>query len=120
MILTEAEPLITGIQIGEILVKCLKEPVLMDAKYALISAVDMRSGRLLKQLPLPEGALLEVSTHGACSAYTNNWSPETMKKLGELIESMEKDLRHMHFKEDQDVRANAGLGSGEDEEAPQV
>ena len=92
----------------------------MSAKYALISAVDMVSGKLLKQLPLAEGTMLDVSTHGACSAYPNNWSPETMRKLGELIESMEKDLMRIHFKEDRHVRADAGLGSGEVEEAPQV
>lgn len=120
MILTDAETLISGVQVGEITVQCLKEPILMSAKYALISARDMRTGKVLKQWPLPEGTIVDVSTHGACSAYPNNWSAETMKKLEDLIVSMEKDLKRMHFKEDQDVQRNAGLGSGEGEEAPQV
>ena len=121
MILTTAEPFIAGVQVGEVSVQCLKEPLLMSAKYALISARDLRDGRVLKQWPLPQGTLVDVSTHGACSAYPNNWSPETMKKLGELIESMEKDLIQMHFKEGRHVvQSDAGLGAGEGEEAPQV
>ena len=119
MILTDAETYITGVQVGEISVQCLKEPHVMSAKYALVSARDLRDGRLLKSIP--EGAIVDMSTHGACSAYQANWSPETIQKLRELINSMEKDLLRIHFKEDKDaVQRTQGLVPGEDEEAAQV
>ena len=118
--LTDSEPYITGVQMGEIRIQCLNEPYNMSAKYALISAKD-GNGQLIKSLPVPEGTLSEIQTHGACSAFASNWSPETIQKLRELITAMEKDLLHVHFKEDRDVvRKSQGLGSGEDEEAPQV
>ena len=119
MVLTDSETYITGVQMGEISIQCLHEPNSMNAKYALVSAQD-GNRKLVKSLPVPEGTLLDVTTHGACTALTSNWSPETMQKLRDLITSMEKDLLRMHFKEDRYVHGTQWLGSGEGEEAPQV
>lgn len=117
MIITDSDSRITGLQIGEITVQCLKEPHAMDAKYALVSVRNAVTGKLVKQLPHTEP--VNVSTHGACTAYHHNWSDETLKRLEELIASMERDLVHIHFMEEKDAQRKR-LEAGGDEEAPQV
>jgi len=37
------------------------------------------------------------ATHGSTTCYS--WSPETMKKLNELLDAMESDLAARHFSE---------------------
>ena len=58
---------------------------IMDAVYALGQGVEGEGGRKL------------TSTHGRCTANTNNWSEDTMKLLSELLNAMEEDLLPRHF-----------------------
>lgn len=117
MIITDSESRITGLQLGEISIKCLKEPNVMEAKYALVSVSDSITQKLVRQLP--HQGPVNVATHGACTAYHNNWSAETLKKLDDLIVSMERDLVTIHFMEDRHVQKQR-LEVGGDEEASQV
>ena len=81
----------------------------VEAVYALGEVDKKGTGHLIH------------GTHGRCTAYTNNWSKDTMEILDQLIKSMEEDLLPRHFEvtagmEDKDE----GIEPGEDEGTNQI
>lgn len=98
---------VNAIQITEVTVDRLPNaPLTLKAVYALGQVAD--------------GAGI-IGTHGKCTAYTHNWSKDTMELLDELMESMEEDLLPRHFEETAGTEdTDEGIESGEDETASQI
>ena len=80
----DAESRINALQVTEIEISNFPDHgTIVNATYALVD--------------YDEKAKKVVHTHGRCTANTNNWSPETLDLIQELIESMETDLLPRHF-----------------------
>jgi 3-methyladenine DNA glycosylase AlkC len=101
---------INGLSVTEVTIKAMPNMTRsMEAVYAL--------GEFAKKGE--EG--LFIGTHGRCTAYTHNWSKDTIKLLDELLDSMEEDLLPRHFKKEAGMEDNdEGVKSGEVEEANQI
>lgn len=99
---------VNAIQVTEVTIENLPNRQLsVESVYALGETV--------------KGAGIMHGTHGKCTAYTHNWSEDTIKLLHKLLASMEEDLLPRHFEmnagmEDDDE----GIESGTDEEASQI
>lgn len=109
---------INGLQVTEVTIKDLPNAQrTMDAVYAL---GEFKKLPALDERGLPVTAL--TGTHGRCTAYTTNWSENTMKLLAELLSSMEEDLLPRHFVETAGMEdTHAGIESGTvEEEARQI
>jgi len=101
---------INGLSVTEVTVKRLPNMLqTMEATYALGAFAKKGDKNLL------------IGTHGRCTAYTQNWSKDTMKLLDELLSSMEEDLLPRHFEKTAEMEdSNEGIESREDEEASQI
>ena len=101
---------INGLSVTEVTIKALPNVTrAMEAVYALGEFAKKGEDNMF------------IGTHGRCTAYSHNWSEDTMKLLDELLSSMEEDLLPRHFDRTAGMEDNdEGIKPGEIEEADQI